>query len=417
MKKKIILILIILLFNLIIFSRLNNLYIDYTYEFNNDVPHSLYLGYDFGNIPLKIQIGSQNDFQFSALLSTFANIKKLYIEPYVKYAKYAKELSVGFKFSLNHIYFNYNINKLKKSTFGAGFYLPLIRFGKDTATYVESKSYIKEVVGNDIKINMIVKDKGFVSENINIFYTLNDSDKIYAGKSNDLGEIKLKISNITKAGLYKLKIFDSNKKIKEITLELLPDKPYKVSFDFDKNFIFTDNEELLKIKDIRVYDKYNNEIDNYDIKFMDFKILGSLKKIQYSYLNNYLILSPFKESGKYDIYYEIEIDGIYLNGLKSIVVKENPKNIVKIDVNINYLGNENNYMVFEIKRPDIYFSNSNIECAERFFVYLNEKRLNIRNGKVKIPIEQNLSKNLKFEVSVEYYNFSTTVYKKVDIVN
>ncbi|GAB6188744.1 hypothetical protein JCM30566_04830 [Marinitoga arctica] len=416
--KKVILSTIVLLFNLIIFSRLNNIYIDYSYTFynnnNNNNFHSLYLGYNLGNIPLKIQFGTQNDFQFIGVISAYTNINNLYIEPYIKYTK---DFSLGFKFSINHLYFDYNVNKFMTNIFGLGFYFPIIKFGEDIGSYVISKNYIKETVGNDIKIKMFVKNKGVPAENIEIFYTLNNSDKLYIGKTNEFGEITLKLSNITKSGIYKVKIFNSDKKIKEIILELLPDEPYRVSFSFDKDFIFTDNEEIIKIKNINIYDKYNNEIYNYNIRFINFKILGIPEQIKYSYLNNSLIFQPFKEKGEYNLYYEINVNNKYLNGLKKIIVKNNPKNIIKSNVDINYIGNENNYMIFEIKKPEIYFSNSTKDYADRYFIYFNNKRINIKNGRFKIPIEGNFSKTVNFEVSVGYYNFSTVINKNINIKN
>ncbi|SHE27298.1 hypothetical protein SAMN02745164_00036 [Marinitoga hydrogenitolerans DSM 16785] len=420
MKKYLFLILIIFI-TYLTFGRVNNIYIEYNYDFweygNNSTLtniHSLYLGYDFGNIPLKLQIGSQNDLQFSSIISTFASFGKIYIEPYLKYTS---EFSLGIKMNYSHFYLNYYLNKNLKQILGIGFNIPLLKFGKDDISYIKSENHIKATAGKKIKIKLIAKSENFPSENVDIYYNINDGKKFYAGKTNAFGEIELILPIIYKTGNYKINIFNGENLIKQISLDIYPDEPYKVNIDFNKDIIFTDNQEILKIRNIRVFDKYSNMIKNIDIQFINFKFLGDYKKIKYSYLDNTLILDPFKKSGMYNLYFEVNINGKYINGIKTITVKNNPKDIEKIEFDITYLGKEGNYAVFEIKKPNIIFLNSQNEYIDNFFIYYKNKKILIKNNRFKISINDNFPNEFIFDTEIKYYNYNSIIQKKVIINN
>ncbi|WGS64186.1 hypothetical protein [Marinitoga aeolica] len=417
MKK--ILTLIMIVFSIISFGRLNNIFINYNYDFfkydNSFIPtniHSFYAGYDFGNVPLKLQVGSYSNLQPTGIISTFARFGKLYIEPYIKYDSM---YSIGVMARLYNFYLNYNLNKNMIQYFGIGLSMPIIKFGKDKVFYINGPNYLEIPAGKKENIKLIATYNNLFSENVNIFYSINDEEKVYAGKTNEFGEIKITIPAIYKAGKYSLSIFADNNKVKEIQLNILPEEPSKVSFDFDKNVIFTDNEYLLKLKNIKVYDKYSNEIKKYNIKFWKFKILGDYREINYSYLNNSLILVPFKNAGIYDLYFETKVNDKYINGIKTIEIKNNPKNIKKIDVKINYLGKEGNYAIFEIKNPKILFSNAQEKIINNFGIFYNKEKIQIYKNKFKVPINENFPKTYIFEIECTYYNYNSIIKKTINI--
>ncbi|WP_129408833.1 hypothetical protein [Marinitoga lauensis] len=417
MKK--VLTLIIIILSIISFGRLNNIFINYDYDFfkydssfTSINMHSIYVGYDFGNIPLKLQVGSSLNFQPSGIISTFANFGKLYVEPYIKYDSM---YSIGIKAKLYNFYLNYNLNKNMTQYFGIGLSIPIIKFGEDKILYIKSPDYLKIRAGEKENIKLIATYNTFFSENINIFYSINNEKIIYAGKTNEFGEIKITIPAIYKAGKYNISIFANKNKVKDIHLEVLPDKPFKISFDFDKNILFTDNEYLLRIKNIKVYDKYSNEIKKYNIKFWNFKILGDYREINYSYLNNSLILEPFKNPGIYDLYFETNVNEKYINGIKTIEIENNPKNIKKININIDYLGKERNYAVFEVKNPTILFSNAQEKVINNFRIYHNKEKIKIYKNRFKVPINENFPQSYTFEIECMYYNYNSIIKKIINV--
>ncbi|KLO23354.1 hypothetical protein X275_03180 [Marinitoga sp. 1197] len=423
MAKKILILLSVLFMSIFAFGKLHNIYIGYNYDFlyyNQSFKsingHYLYIGYNSGNIPLKIQLGTQNNLQFSGLISTFAKLGKFSLEPYLKYNN---DFSIGIMINYSNFYFNYTLNKNNNQIFGVGLNIPVIKFGKDIVSYIESPDYIYNIAGEKVNIRLTAKTQNDVAENVDIFYSINNKDIVYIGKTNQFGEIYLKLPKIHESGKYKINIYAGNKakKMKTIILKVQPAKVTNISFDFDKKSIFTDNQNILHIRNIKVYDKFSNEIKNYEIKFIKFKVLGDSKEVKYSYLDNTVILEPFGESGSYDLYYEVNVNGKYINGIKKIVVKNNPKNISDIKIDIEYLGREKSSGLFKIKIPEIYFLNSEKEYINSFFVYYNNKKVDIKNNIFKVPLNENFPQNIIFKVDINYYNYSKTIKKVLTITN
>lgn len=397
------LILIIIIFiSASVYGKLNNIFIAYSY-YNNE-QSTMFLGYDLDL--LKIKIGSQFDFQFSSELSIpFYYSSKFVLEPYFNYSSFK---SLGIKLGYENLSFRYNYSKKYGNLFGFDFEIPIIKFGKDSVSTIKSKDNIKIVAGNELSIKLMAKTKNSrPAENINLFYNINDLDLLYIGKTNSYGELELNIDYITKSGSYIINIYDNNKTLlKKIRLEVVPSLPDSIKFDFDKEMIYTEEDNFIKIKNLKVFDRYNNEIINPDIKFLEFKFIGNDMDINYTYLNDSLIVESIEKSGIYEIYYKSEIDNKIISGTKKIIVENNPKNIKEVKTNIKYIGSDSGYAIFKIEIPKITFLNSEVIESKKFFVYSNNQKIELENNIFKIPLNEIPD---KFIVDVYYYNYLKTV--------
>ncbi|KAF2955666.1 hypothetical protein [Marinitoga sp. 38H-ov] len=390
---------LILMLFIPVYTLTNNIFINFDY-YNNNLSN-IYLGYDLEF--LKIKIGSQHDFQFSGGISIPFYYNNYVIEPYYNYSSFN---SLGIKLGYKNFSIKYNYSKKNGSIYGIDFEMPIIKFGKDEIAFLESKDNIKVIAGERLLIKLIARTRNNrPAQNIDLFYTLNDSDMIYMGKTNMYGEAWFS-NNITKSGNYIVNIYSNRKLIKKIKLEVIPSFPNNITFDFDKDKIYTNEENLIKIKNIKVYDKYNNEIKNFNMKFFEFNFVGNIKDINFSYLDNTLLIEPFDKSGVYEIYYKAEINKKIIYGIKKIKVENNPKNIADIRVYINYIGKDSNYAIFKIEKPKIIFLNSEIIQAEKYFVYSNNERVEVKNGIFKIPLDKIPE---KFIVDVYYNNYLKTI--------
>lgn len=412
MKKIIILMLFLSIF-VLSFAKLNNVYIGYNNIVYSTLESSLntnelYIGYNFGNIPLKIQAGGSTNLQSFIMVMSYLNFNDFYINPYLKYRK---NFSLGFLAEFKNFGINYNISKNFVQTVGFNISFPIIKFGKDVASSIICPNSINSIAGKDIKLRIKLKNDFYPAENVDVFYNIDNNKTVYAGKTNNNGEIIINTPILKKAGNHIINIYANNINniMKKINVYVKPNLPQKISILFDKDYIYTSNQNILKIKEIKIFDDYSNIIKNYNLKFIDFKLIGDYKDIKYSYLDGIITLDPIEKPGIYKLYYEAIVNNTLLSGITDITVKNNPKDITNVKTSISYIGTEKNYAVFKISNPKIIFSNLSEEYAENYYLYFDNQKIKIDNNKFKLPLNNNFEKKYNFKVIVYYQNFIKTL--------
>ncbi|NUU95429.1 hypothetical protein XO10_03840 [Marinitoga sp. 1135] len=414
-----------LILGIVIFGRLSNIYTEYDYTFYskdivNPNMHLLHIGFDGGNIPLNIGGGFlyDNNFYPQITVGSMMVLKSVYLEPYFRYI-FNKGVYTGINLRYKNLLFFSDIYKEDKInvSFGFGLKFSLIKFGNENFTYIDTPDNISVIAGRKISFYVKAYNKTVPAEGIHVFYSINNNEKVYSGKTDENGMLKIWIPPVFKSGEYTINIFVEDKEVrmKEIILRVFPDRVYSLKIEFDKDIIYTEIPEILHIKSLKMYDKYGNLIEMPELDFLSFKVLGDYREIKYSYLDNTVFLNEFKNSGEYTIVYSAEIEGKEIAGSSKIKVIDNPKNISNTSVEIEFLGYNNDYAEFLLKNPRIYFWNSESVQPESVSVFYNGKKVYIKNNRFRVFLKDNLKKKVQFDVEFFYCNFYNTISIDVDL--